>query len=339
MASLTPTRTVQGDGTTILSLTLTWGPSPGPLLGSYDVQWSTDGGKTFPSGVSVPATQTSYTIAPVLAATAYTARVRAVRQGGGVVSAWVSASASSGPLASAPASPTGLTASGGYQFNTLNWAPVSGATASIYAYHGSGSGATFAQATRIATGVTGSSYVHGGLGASDAWTYWITATNAGGESAPTSAVAATTLAAAGSTVTLAVGGTTIGTRPALNLVAGGNVTLSGADNPTGNRLDVTISASGGGGTGGGGATTLLVSGDTPGPAFMADGSGQAIVVPLQTAGGAAAAATMAAYLGRGPLANRPAKPAIPVNGSALYWSTDTAKGAVWNPSTSSWVDM
>lgn len=45
-------------------------------------------------------------------------------------------------------------------------------------------------------------------------------------------------------VQVAVGGTIEGNRPEINLIAGTNVTLSGADNPTNNRVDVTVNAAG-----------------------------------------------------------------------------------------------
>ena len=47
-----------------------------------------------------------------------------------------------------------------------------------------------------------------------------------------------------------VNGTLIGTRPALNLIAGSNVTISGSDNAGSDRVDVTVSATGGGSGGG-----------------------------------------------------------------------------------------
>lgn len=46
-----------------------------------------------------------------------------------------------------------------------------------------------------------------------------------------------------------VGGTLIGTRKSINLIAGSNVTVSGSDNSGGDRVDITLSATGGGGTG------------------------------------------------------------------------------------------
>jgi hypothetical protein len=50
-------------------------------------------------------------------------------------------------------------------------------------------------------------------------------------------------------VQVAADGTVAGVRPEINLVAGTNVTLAAADNPSADRVDVTINATGGGGGG------------------------------------------------------------------------------------------
>jgi hypothetical protein len=57
----------------------------------------------------------------------------------------------------------------------------------------------------------------------------------------------TTIAA--SNLVFSKAGITVGTRPQLNLIEGSNVTLTVADNPGDNRVDVTIAATGGGGGG------------------------------------------------------------------------------------------
>jgi len=53
----------------------------------------------------------------------------------------------------------------------------------------------------------------------------------------------------GDVLKVAKGGVVAGTRPALNLVEGSGVTLTVADNPAQDRVDVTVTASGGGGAG------------------------------------------------------------------------------------------
>ncbi len=47
-------------------------------------------------------------------------------------------------------------------------------------------------------------------------------------------------------------GTLEAIRRTLNFIQGSNVTLTVADNPTENRVDITIASTGGGGGGGGG---------------------------------------------------------------------------------------
>lgn len=71
-----------------------------------------------------------------------------------------------------------------------------------------------------------------------------------------------------------VGGTLIGTRKSINLIAGSNVTVSGSDNSGSDRVDITLSATGGGGTG------------------MAEPSGNGIAV--RTSSGASAARSIVA---------------------------------------------
>lgn len=58
-------------------------------------------------------------------------------------------------------------------------------------------------------------------------------------------------------VQVAVGGTVKGVHPEINFVAGTNVTIAGTDNPSSDRVDVTISATGGGGGGGTPASTVV----------------------------------------------------------------------------------
>lgn len=66
-------------------------------------------------------------------------------------------------------------------------------------------------------------------------------------------------------VEVAKAGTLQGTRKRINLIEGSNVTLTVADNPGSDRVDVTIAASGGGGGGGSVATDTIfdAKGDLP----------------------------------------------------------------------------
>lgn len=92
--------------------------------------------------------------------------------------------------------------------------------------------------------------------------------------------------------------------------------------------DITVTASGGGG--GGGATVALVSGDTPGPALMADGFGQTIGVPLGTDHDAGS--TIADYLATGTFADRPASPSVAPGAVFLYLANDTGITYFWDGS-------
>jgi cellulose 1,4-beta-cellobiosidase len=69
-----------------------------------------------------------------------------------------SSEASATPQVSAPAAPTGLTASAGNAQVTLNWAATAGAT-SYNVYRSTSSGAE----TLLQTGVTGTTYTNTGL--------------------------------------------------------------------------------------------------------------------------------------------------------------------------------
>jgi hypothetical protein len=77
-------------GGVAIHLTVAWGASTGPALGSYEVQWSTDSGATWTGpDVTVGAGATSYTLAPAVPLLTYAARVRAISGDGQAASAWV----------------------------------------------------------------------------------------------------------------------------------------------------------------------------------------------------------------------------------------------------------
>jgi mono/diheme cytochrome c family protein len=97
------------------------------------------------------------------------------------------------PAPTAPAAPTGVTATGGTKQVTLSWPAVTGAT-SYNLYWSKTSGVTTANGTKIG-GVT-SPAVHTGLTDSTSYFYVVTAVNGAGESAASVQVAATTLGAA-----------------------------------------------------------------------------------------------------------------------------------------------
>jgi len=101
------------------------------------------------------------------------------------------------PVASAPAAPTGVTATGGTNQVTLSWSAVSGAT-SYNVYYATTSGVTPATGTKMSTMST--SYMQMALTAGTTYYYVVTAVNSAGESAASAQVSATTAAAPAPTV-------------------------------------------------------------------------------------------------------------------------------------------
>lgn len=194
---------VQPDGSAILAGTVAWGPSPGPNLGAYELQWSTDGGTSWPGGATLGADTLSYVIAPALAETSYQARVRAVSMNGQAKSTWeVSAAVNSGALVSAvPAAPSGLAA-----------AAIAGAIALGWNANASGDAVRSYQLVREAGTVTGdptsAATIFSGdaltatdstTGASATFTYWVRAANAKGAGAWSVPVTQTSGVAVGGT--------------------------------------------------------------------------------------------------------------------------------------------
>ena len=77
----------------------------------------------------------------------------------------------------------------------------------------------------------------------------------------TLAIAAFTQANTANNLTVANTGTVVGSRNVLNFIPGGNVTISFADDAAGNRVNVTIAATGSSGGGGGGLSYTSNVGD------------------------------------------------------------------------------
>lgn len=133
-ASIKPSAVTQADGTSLITLTFSWTASGGPLLGSYLVEWGTDG--TTWTGIGTgSATNLSYQLTPAKANTEYYLRVAAVSQNGQAVSSFATAGpVNSGPLVpKVPPTPSTLTytlGSGGLV--TLSWPASSDPAAKTY---------------------------------------------------------------------------------------------------------------------------------------------------------------------------------------------------------------
>jgi len=159
---------------------------------TYNLYWSTTTGVTTNtgtkiSGVTSPAVQTGLTDG-----TTYFYVVTAANSAGeSAASVQVAATTlpADSPPPTAPAAPTGTTATGGDNQATVSWSAVTGAT-SYNVYWSTTSGVTTTTGTRIA-GVS-SPFVHTGLTASTAYFYVVTAVNGAGESGASVQASATT---------------------------------------------------------------------------------------------------------------------------------------------------
>lgn len=188
--TITPTRTLQADGTTIITLNGSWVASSGPLLGGYDVRWSSDGGTTWINSAA-GAGSTTTTLQPAVPNTNYLLSVRARSQNGTAVSAYVaSSSTNSGNLNSAvPSAPTGLAVTSSNAIAILDWADNTSSEGVFRykVYRSVGPGGAFGTAVAQWDG-TASNWNQVGLTPGDIWTYFVTAINGTGESSPSTGV-------------------------------------------------------------------------------------------------------------------------------------------------------
>jgi len=170
--------------------TISWTAVTG--ASSYNLYWSTTTGVTTAngtkiSGVSSPAVHTGLSDS-----TTYFYVLTAVNSAGeSAASVQLAATTlpANAPPPSAPAAPTGVSATGGANQATVSWSAVTGAT-SYNVYWSTTSGVTISTGTRIA-GVS-SPFVQTGLAASTAYFYVVTAVNSAGESAASVQASATT---------------------------------------------------------------------------------------------------------------------------------------------------
>jgi hypothetical protein len=162
--------------------TLTWNAAVGAA--SYNLYWSDVPGVTPETGTAIVGATSGHVLSGLLNAKQYYFVVTAVNESGeGPPSAQANAATST------LAAPTGLAAVGGANEVTISWTNISGLTYNLY--WSLTTGVTPLTGTKIA-GVT-SPHVHSGLGYTTEYFYVLTAENAGGESAASAEVNATTL--------------------------------------------------------------------------------------------------------------------------------------------------
>lgn len=194
-ATLAASRTVQSDGTVLLAMTTTWTASIGPLVGSYEVQMSADGGATWTIDNNVGTGASSFVLKPALSSTSYQARVRAISQGGLAISIWdTTAVVGSGAInPSVPATPTGFAAVAGPDQVVTDWIVSSDPSVTGYTvWSAPGLGQPFSSATPQWMG-SATSWTQSGLADGSTWTFFLTADNSAGPSTPTSGINVTVL--------------------------------------------------------------------------------------------------------------------------------------------------
>lgn len=185
-----PTGVIATGGTN--QVTLSWNVVS--TATSYNVYYSTTAGVTKANGTKIT-NATNPAVQPGLAAGAtYYYIVTALNSDGeGPASVQVAATTIPPvPVPTAPAAPTGVSATGGVNQATISWTAAAGAT-SHNVYWSTTPGVTKASGTKIA-GVT-SPYVKTALSAGTAYYFIVTAANSVGESAASAQAVATTSAA------------------------------------------------------------------------------------------------------------------------------------------------
>jgi fibronectin type 3 domain-containing protein len=170
-------------------MTVSWPGVSGAT--SYNIYWSKTSGVTTATGTKIVGATSPYSQTGLTAGTTYYYIVTAVNVSGeSPASAQATATTNAPPIA-IPATPTGVTATGGTNQVSLSWTAVSGATSyNIYWSTTSGAGTG---GTKIVTATN--SYVQTGLAAGTTYYYVVTAANSAGASSASAQVSAATAAA------------------------------------------------------------------------------------------------------------------------------------------------
>ena len=192
--SLTATNstTINDDGTAISSLVVAWTASADVFVERYEVEWSND--NVSYSGATVNANR--FEITPTIAGALYYIRVRAINNIG-VKSAYATVNQSATGDTTAPAVPTGLTATGGLESITINWVNPVDKDFSHVLVQRKIAGGTFAEIASVGggRGVAGS-FTSNGLGNEETYVHRVKAVDySNNSSAYTAGQSATTDAA------------------------------------------------------------------------------------------------------------------------------------------------
>lgn len=187
---ITPTPVTLPNGSTQITLAISWTPSTAELIDRYEVEVEVDGTGNWVAAPNANAGASSTVFSGgVLANTDYRARVRAVRTSGyQAYSNYATSSPtnSGGAASSAPSAPSNLVATGGAGSAFLTWDASASADVDGYRiYAVNNHSGAFGTATVVGTVGNGTlSFLHGGLSSGALWRYWVTAFNDAGESSP-----------------------------------------------------------------------------------------------------------------------------------------------------------
>ena len=187
--SFTASTALQGDGTVSVDFDLSWTRSPEINLAGYEVQWKHAGETNYNS--TKTGNDSIKGTSQVISGIEYTFRVRAISRSG-AYSEWITTTATMPGDSTAPATPTGATATGGIGLVTLDWDENTEVDLKgYYVYENTTN--NFGTATKRF--VFADKFTSGSLLYSTTYYFWISAVDfSGNESDPTTVVSATTSA-------------------------------------------------------------------------------------------------------------------------------------------------
>ena len=173
------------DDTGTLDMCASWGASPSPNVGSYNVEFSTNGGANWPYTQNVPASALSTYLGNLLASTNYIARVQAVASNSSAVSSWVTSTVvnSGGTPLLPPAEPVGLTNAEVLGQVVLNWTENTDTSVTLQAIARATNSTSFSAASIYGTAALGThTFTDAAVVAGNYYSYFLAYVNAAGTS-------------------------------------------------------------------------------------------------------------------------------------------------------------
>lgn len=190
--SVTADVTVQTDGTAVGGVTITWTAALSENITSYELQWKVSTDTNYQSTTTG---ETSFTAnGSFITGATYNVRVRSLTRNGGY-SDWTSTTVDIPNDSTAPATPTGLTATGGAGSVTLDWTGNTENDLAGYEVYENSSNDS-GTATKIAS-VSADQFTRGGVSGGVTLYYWVKAYDFSGNVSDFSTGANTTTLSAG----------------------------------------------------------------------------------------------------------------------------------------------